>query len=244
MLKSLSNSRILSRYNSRINSNTNTKFNSKVKSNISKNISLKNNKTPKYKYTSLFKNKGYILELGKNLPKKEKAFKRNVSSKILLNKNMSKKMINNISSLKDKIDSNYEELNSTNHNYFLMGKNIIKDSYNINRIKRLNNEYNNNINNLQNDIDNLQNKLDYYNNMTDIYIRKYNDINSIVNQLKKEKKILPYEIDILENENKNLTSKCYKVNSDIIKLKNKLYELDKNKNNIGWYLLQINKLYK
>ena len=153
-------------------------------------------------------------------------------------------MINNISSLKDKIDSNYEELNSTNHNYFLMGKNIIKDSYNINRIKRLNNEYNNNINNLKNDIDNLQNKIDYYNNMTDIYIKKFNDINSTVNQLKKEKKNLPYEIDILENENKKLTSKCFKVNSDIIKLKNKLYELDKNKNNIGWYLLQINKLYK
>ena len=51
-------------------------------------------------------------------------------------------------------------------------------------------------------------------------------------------------IDNLENENRNLNNLCININSNIMKIKYDLLELDKNKKNIQRDLYQIDKLYK
>ena len=62
-------------------------------------------------------------------------------------------------------------------------------------------------------------------------------------ELKKEAKSLPEIINNIENENNNLNYSYIKINSDIVKVKNKISELEKNKRNIRWNLYQVNKLY-
>ena len=116
--------------------------------------------------------------------------------------------------------------------------------YEERRRKIINDEYNKQINELKLDIDEIENKIGKYNNLTELYKRNYYNLNEQVIKLKNESKILPGIINNLENENKNLSNSYNKINSDIIKIKYKLIELEKNKRNIKMNLIQFNKLYK
>ena len=246
MLKILLDKKNLTRYNShkRRNVESNLKKNKSLINIHNKGInkSIKGSKTPKYSYINY--NFSNILNLEKNLTKKENLFKQNVSNKIELKKDVNKKIYNNISLLENKIIDNYNSLKYSNYNYYQAHKNSIKDLRNKKRQIFKNKEYNNSISILRNDIDEIENKIDNYNNLTDIYRRNYNDLNSRVIALKKECKILPEIIDNLEKENKKLTNLYIKMNSDIVKIKYKIFELDKYKKNIGLNLSKVNQLYK
>ena len=178
------------------------------------------------------------------MKKKEKDFEINVTNKILLNKNLSKKIFNNISLLENKILDNYDSLKSSNYNIHKTNNYKIQSLYEERRRKNINNEYNKQINELKLDINEIENKIEKYNNLTELYKRNYYNLNEQVIKLKNESKILPGIIENLENENKNLSNSYNKINSDIIKIKYKLIELEKNKRNIKMKLIQCNKLYK
>ena len=210
---------------------------------IKKNQKEKRSKSPKYsKYiTNNFSN---IINLEKNLTQKEKAFKRNVSNKILMKKDLRNKICKDVASLEDKIIDNYNSLKNSNYIYNQANKNILNALHNKKRFKILNKEYTKAIYKLKNDIGELENKIEKYKNWTELYERNYKDLNEKVIELKKECKILPGIIDNLEKENNNLKNLYIKMNSNIIKIKYKLFDLDKNEKNISWNLYQINKLYK
>ena len=247
MLKLFSPKKTLTKYFSPKNRYINPKLKSSKSvtniKNIKKSQTKKEAKTPKYSNKIIY-SYANILGLEKNLTQKEKEFKRNISNKILLKTDLSKKICKNIASLEDKLTDNYNSLKNSNYNYYEENKNILKALYNKKRINILNKEYNSVIYRLKNDINEIENKIEKYRNLTELYERKYNNLNEQVIELKKESKILPGMIDNLENENNNLKNSYIKMNSNIIKIRYKLIELDKNKKNIGWNLYQINKLYK
>ena len=246
MLKILLDKNFLTRYNSHKKRNVESKIKkNKSLTNIDNTYvggAIKRSKTPKSSYINY--NLSNILNLDKNLTKKENIFKQNIINNIEIKKDISKNIYNNISLLENKIINNYNSLKYSNYNYYQAHKNSIKDLRNKKREILINKEYNNSINILKNDIDEIENKIDNYNNLTELYKSNYNDLNSRVIALKKECKILPEIIDNLEKENKKLNNLNIKMNSDIVKIKYKIFELEKNKKNIGLNLSKVNQLYK
>ena len=244
MLKILSDKKNKTNFNSPIKNKLKEKksklFAKLQKGNYYKTI--KGSKTPKY--TNIKYNFSNILNLDKNLKRKEDVFNQNISNKILSNKNLVKNINNNISALKNKILDNNNTLHNLNYNYFNTYQNTKRAFSNKKEQKILNKDINREINKLNIDIDNIQDKIDKYKNLTELYKKSYDDINEKVRELKKEYKNLPEIIDKIENENKNLNYSCIKINSDIAKIKYKLYELEKNKRKIRWNLFQMNNLYK
>ena len=242
MLKILCKYKTKTSHNSPFHNNKISKF-SKNKTFI-KNIKKTGVKTRRSNTNRHSNNIHNILNFEKNLKKKEKDFEINVTNKILLNKNLSKKIFKNISLLENKILDNYDSLKSSNYNIHKTNNYKIQSLYEERRRKNINNEYNKQINELKLDIDKIENKIEKYNNLTGLYKRNYYNLNEQVIKLKNESKILPGIINNLENENKNLSNSYNKINSDIIKIKYKLIELEKNKRNIKMKLIQCNKLYK
>ena len=227
--------------------NSPTKINKKF--NFSKNNTPSNIKSIKQIIANKYCNNNIydissILKLEKNLRKKEKKFKTNVCSKIIEKRDLGQKIYNNVALLENKIIDNYNSIKNSHYNYNTANKNIIKGLRNKKRLMILNKENNNYIYKMKNDINEIENKIVKYNNLTELYEKNYNDINNQVIELKKECKILPGIIDNLENENRNLNSLYININSNIMKIKYELLQLDKNKKNIRWDLYQINKLYK
>lgn len=224
-----------------------TNFNSPIKSNLhakkSKSLAkfqksnqhrtIKSSKTPKC--TNIKYNFSNILNLEKNLTRKENVYKQKIINKILSNNNLSKNINNNVITLKNKISDNNNSLQNSNYNNYNTYHNTKRTLNKKQELKILNKEIN---------IDYIQNKIEKYNNLTQLYRKNYDDINQKVIEIKKECKNLPDIIDKIENENKNLNYSCIKINSDIVKIKYKLYELEKNKRKIRWNLFQMNNLYK
>ena len=218
----------------------------------SKNKSLTNIKSLKQKgaFMKTNKNKFYnnnisnILNFEKKLIQKEKKFRTNISNQIIQKRDLSQKIYNNVALLENKIINSYNSLKSSNYSYNKTNNNILNGLCNKKRFMILNKEYDNYIYKIKNDISQLENKIIKYDNLTELYEKDYNDTNNQVIELKKECKILPEMIDNLENENRNLNNLCININSNIMKIKYDLLELDKNKKNIQRYLYQIDKLYK
>ena len=148
MLKVLSPYKTITNFNSR--KNKNIKPNLKASKSLTNIKIIKPSKTKKGSKTSKYINKyifdiSNIFKLEKNLTKKEKDFKRNVSNKIILKRDLTQKISNNVVLLENKIIDNYNSLKICNYNYDKTNKNILKNLYNKKQLKILNKEYNNNI---------------------------------------------------------------------------------------------------
>ena len=145
MLKFLSDKRTKTSYNSPSKSNEKikkTKSLTKSKKKIPYK-SIKGSKTPKYTNTKY--NISKILNLEKNLTRKEKAFKQNISNKIISNEKLNKNLYNNVEILKNKILVNYNSLQISNYNYYNTFKKTKKNLSSEKEQKVLNKEINNEI---------------------------------------------------------------------------------------------------
>ena len=140
MLKFLSDKRIKTSYNSPVKNNQ-KKIKAKSLTKINRKTpykSIKGSKTPKY--TNIKYNISKILNLEKNLTRKEKAFKQNISNKILSNENLSRNIYNNVALLKSKILDNYNTLKISKNNYFNTFKKVRQSLSNEKTQKDLNKE--------------------------------------------------------------------------------------------------------
>ena len=185
-----------------------------------------------------------IINAEKFLTQNEKKFRRNVSQKIINNKKLNDKLIDNITLLNTKINDNYKELTKSKYNFYNANKNIIQTLFNDNRLRLQSRNNNDKIYDLNNDIYNIKNKIEECKHLTNLYYNNYLNIKNEVSDLKKKCKILPDIISNLELENKDLLSKQIILHSNIQKIKFKIFELEKNKKKIGRNLNQINMLYK
>ena len=185
-----------------------------------------------------------IINAEKFLTQNEKKFRRNVSQKIINNKILNDKLIDNITLLNTKINDNYKELTKSKYNFYNANKNIIQTLFNDNRLRLQSRNNNDKIYDLNNDIYNIKNKIEECKHLTNLYYNNYLNIKNEVSDLKKKCKILPDIISNLELENKDLLSKQIILHSNIQKIKFKIFELEKNKKKIGRNLNQINMLYK
>ena len=140
MLKFLSDKRTKTSYNSPVKNNQKIKK-AKSLTKINRKTpykSTKGSKTPKY--TNIKYNISKILNLEKNLTRKEKAFKQNISNKILSNENLSRNIYNNVALLKSKILDNYNTLKISKNNYFNTFKKVRQSLSNEKTQKDLNKE--------------------------------------------------------------------------------------------------------
>ena len=185
-----------------------------------------------------------IINAEKFLTQNEKKFRRNVSQKIINNKILNDKLIDNITLLNTKINDNYKELTKSKYNFYNANKNIIQTLFNDNRLRLQSRNNNDKIYDLNNDIYNIKNKIEECKHLTNLYCNNYLNIKNEVSDLKKKCKILPDIISNLELENKDLLNKQILLHSNIQKIKFKIFELEKNKKKIGRNLNQINMLYK
>ena len=184
-----------------------------------------------------------IFDLDRSLTQKEKKFTRNISQNIMMNKKINDKLINNVEMLENEINNKYKELSKSKYNFYNANKNIFQTIYNDRRIRLQNKVNDKNILDLKNDINDIQNKIEELNNQTNFYKNNYMMIKEEIKNLKDQIKILPEVINNIENENKFLVNTQIKINSNINKIKYKLFELEKNKRNIERSLNQVKKLY-
>ena len=187
--------------------------------------------------------KNYIINLDKCLTQKEKNFRRNVSQQILKSTKLNDQLIDNISLLRQKINDNYIELSKSKYSLYDTNKNniltLIKD--NMIKLENVNNE--NEIYDLNEDINNMQNEIEKLKKQTILFINYYLEIKDDVNYMKKQCKILPELIENLEIENKNLSYMQNTIDSNIQKIKSKLYGFEINKNKIKRNLEQLITFY-
>ena len=187
--------------------------------------------------------KNNIINLDKCLTQKEKKFRRNVSQQILKSSKLNEQLIDNVSSLRQKINDNYIELSKSKYSLYDTNKNniltLIKD--NMIKLENVNNE--NEIYDLNEDINNMQNEIEKLKKQTILFINYYLEIKDDVNFMKKQCKILPEIIGNLEIENKNLSYMQNTIHSNIQKIKSKLYGFEINKNKIKRNLEQLITLY-
>ena len=187
--------------------------------------------------------KNYIINLDKCLTQKEKNFRRNVSQQILKSSKLKDQLIDNVSSLRQKINDNYIELSKSKYSLYDTNKNniltLIKD--NMIKLENVNNE--NEIYDLNEDINNMQNEIEKLKKQTILFINYYLEIKDDVNFMKKQCKILPEIIGNLEIENKNLSYMQNTIHSNIQKIKSKLYGFEINKNKIKRNLEQLITFY-
>jgi hypothetical protein len=187
--------------------------------------------------------KNNIINLDKCLTQKEKKFRRNVSQQILKNSKINDQLIDNVSSLRQKINDNYIELSKSKYNLYDTNRNnmhtLIKD--NIIKLENVNNDKD--IYDLNEEIDNIKNEIEKLKKQTILFINYYLEIKDDVNCMKKQCKILPELIDNLENENKNLSYMQNIMHSNIQKIKSKLYGFEINKSKIERNLEQLITFY-
>jgi chromosome segregation ATPase len=187
--------------------------------------------------------KNNIINLDKYLTQKEKKFRRNVSQQILKNSKINDQLIDNVSSLRQKINDNYIELSKSKYNLYDTNRNnmhtLIKD--NIIKLENVNNDKD--IYDLNEEIDNIKNEIEKLKKQTILFINYYLEIKDDVNCMKKQCKILPELIDNLENENKNLSYMQNIMHSNIQKIKSKLYGFEINKSKIERNLEQLITFY-
>jgi hypothetical protein len=187
--------------------------------------------------------KNNIINLDKCLTQKEKKFRRNVSQEILKSSKLNEQLIDNVSSLRQKINDNYIELSKSKYSLYDTNKNnihtLIKD--NMIKLENVNNEKD--IYDLNEDIDNIKNEIEKLKKQTILFINYYLEIKDDVNYMKKQCKILPELIDNLEIENKNLSYMQNSIHSNIQKIKSKLYGFEINKNKIKRNLEQLITFY-
>ena len=197
-----------------------------------------------FKYLIYNDENSKIINAEKFLTQNEKKFRRNVSQKIINNKKLNDKLIDNITLLNTKINDNYKELTKSKYNFYNANKNIIQTLFNDNRLRLQSKNNNDKKYDLNNDIYNIKNKIEECKQLTNLYYNNYLNIKNEVSDLKKKCKILPDIISNLELENKDLLNKQIILHSNIQKIKLKIIELEKNKKKIGRNLNQINMLYK
>jgi hypothetical protein len=187
--------------------------------------------------------KNYIINLDKCLTQKEKNFRRNVSQQILKSSKLKDQLIDNVSSLRQKNNDNYIELSKSKYSLYDTNKNniltLIKD--NMIKLENVNNE--NEIYDLNEDINNMQNEIEKLKKQTILFINYYLEIKDDVNFMKKQCKILPEIIGNLEIENKNLSYMQNTIDSNIQKIKSKLYGFEINKSKIERNLEQLITFY-
>ena len=187
--------------------------------------------------------KNNIINLDKCLTQKEKKFRRNISQQILKNSKINDQLIDNVSSLRQKINDNYIELSKSKYNLYDTNRNnmhtLIKD--NIIKLENVNNDKD--IYDLNEEIDNIKNEIEKLKKQTILFINYYLEIKDDVNCMKKQCKILPELIDNLENENKNLSYMQNIMHSNIQKIKSKLYGFEINKSKIERNLEQLITFY-
>ena len=187
--------------------------------------------------------KNNIINLDKYLTQKEKKFRRNVSQQILKNSKINDQLIDNVSSLRQKINDNYIELSKSKYNLYDTNRDnmhtLIKD--NIIKLENVNNDKD--IYDLNEEIDNIKNEIEKLKKQTILFINYYLEIKDDVNCMKKQCKILPELIDNLENENKNLSYMQNIMHSNIQKIKSKLYGFEINKSKIERNLEQLITFY-
>ena len=207
-------------------------------------IDINRNYSPKNKNKNNNKLDNNIYNLESYLTINEKNFKRNISQRIIKNEKIKNKLIDNISSLYDKINDNYYDLSKSKYNFYDFNKSAIETLFNDKRIRILNRANNTKIHYLKNDINNINNQIYELKEETNKYINNYNNINNEVNYLKNQCKILPEKINNLEIENKNLANKQIILHSIIQKIKLKLFELERDRKKIERNINQINMLYQ
>lgn len=189
------------------------------------------------------KEKNNIINLNKCLTQKEKKFRRNISQQILKNTKLNDQLIDNVSSLSQKINDNYSELSKSKYRIFNTNKNnihtLIKD--NAIKLENLNNEKD--IYDLNEDINIINNEIEKLKKQTILFINYYLEIKDDVSFMKKQCKILPGLISNLEVENKNLSYMQNIMNSNIQIIKSKLYGFEINKNKIKRNLEELISFY-
>jgi hypothetical protein len=187
--------------------------------------------------------KNNIINLDKCLTQKEKNFRRNVSQQILKSSKLKDQLIDNVSSFTQKNNDNYIELSKSKYSLYDTNKNniltLIKD--NMIKLENVNNE--NEIYDLNEDINNMQNEIEKLKKQTILFINYYLEIKDDVNFMKKQCKILPEIIGNLEIENKNLSYMQNTIDSNIQKIKSKLYGFEINKSKIKRNLEQLITFY-
>ena len=189
------------------------------------------------------KEKNIIINLDKCLTQKEKKFRRNVSQQILKSSKLNEQLIDSVSSLRQKINDNYIELSKSKYSLYDTNKNnihtLIKD--NMIKLENVNNEKD--IYDLNEDIDNIKNEIEKLKKQTILFINYYLEIKDDVNYMKKQCKILPELIENLAIENKNLSYMQNTIDSNIQKIKSKLYGFEINKSKIKRNLEQLITFY-
>ena len=127
-----------------------------------------------------------IINAEKFLTQNEKKFRRNVSQKIINNKILNDKLIDNITLLNTKINDNYKELTKSKYNFYNANKNIIQTLFNDNRLRLQSRNNNDKIYDLNNDIYNIKNKIEECKQLTNLYYNNYLNIKNEVSDLKKK----------------------------------------------------------
>ena len=184
-----------------------------------------------------------IFEIERNLTENEKKFRRNISQNIILNKKMNDELINNVGLLEKEINNKYKELAKSKFNYYNVNRNIFQTIYNDRRIRLQNKANDKTLFDLKNEINNIKDKIEELKNQTNFYVNNYKVIKDEIKNLKDQTKILPEAINNIENENKYLVNAQIKINSNMNKIKYKIFELEQNRRNIERSLIHANKLY-
>ena len=109
------------------------------------------------------------------------------------------------------------------------------------KLENVNNEKD--IYDLNEDIDNIKNEIEKLKKQTILFINYYLEIKDDINYMKKQCKILPELIENLAIENKNLSYMQNTIDSNIQKIKSKLYGFEINKSKIKRNLEQLITLY-
>ena len=185
-----------------------------------------------------------IYRIEKSLTQKEKNFRRNVSQKIIRNKEISDQLANNVSLLESQINENCNELKKSKVNFYYENKNMFHNLFNDKLIRCQNENNEDEINNLKNEINYMQNKIKQFKYLTELYNNDYMNITEEFDNLQKQNKILPVIINNLEIENKNLSNEELLIHLNIQKIKAKLIEYENNKRKIKNYFIFANYLYE
>jgi chromosome segregation ATPase len=184
-----------------------------------------------------------IFEIERNLTENENNFRRNVSQNIIKNKKKNDKLINKVGLLEKEINNKYMELTKSKYNYYNVNKNNFKTLYNDRRIRLQNKVNHQTLLDLKSEINSMQDKIEELKNQTNIYMNNYMSIKDEIKNIKNQSKILQESINNIEKEKQYSLNAQIKINSNMNKIKYKLFELEQNKKNIERSLILANKLY-
>lgn len=184
-----------------------------------------------------------IFEIERNLTENENNFRRNVSQNIIKNKKKNDKLINKVGILEKEINNKYIELTKSKYNYYNVNKNNFKTLYNDRRIRLQNKVNHQTLLDLKSEINSIQDKIEELKNQTNIYMNNYMSIKDEIKNIKNQSKILQESINNIEKEKQYSLNGQIKINSNMNKIKYKLFELEQNKKNIERSLILANKLY-